>query len=338
MKKIYTEKGYINMKRVINSPFPFSFVVMGRGTGKTYGALSEVIGKKCFLYMRRLDTQAATAAAANPYTRINADTGSGIICKPMRGAKGLYYFTDDTDTIYGYMTALSVMKNVRSVDFSNVDILIYDEFIPEANDRKLKGEGEAFLQAYETINRNRELEGRPPLKCVCISNSDQINSPIFLSLGILDPIASAYSKGAEYVCDRARGYEVLMPRHSPISDKKAKTVLYKLTKGTDFYSMAIDNNFSDANYSHVGSRSLAEYMPYLVVGEIEIYQHKSKPEYYVSTHKSGAGMPEFGTSDSDMTRVRMIYKSLFVKAHLLYKSVYFETYACKAIFENYFTN
>ena len=58
---LFLDNGFVNMPRLFASRLPFIFVVGGRGTGKTYGALEYVRkqaleGKK-FIYMRRTQDQ-----------------------------------------------------------------------------------------------------------------------------------------------------------------------------------------------------------------------------------------------------------------------------------------
>ena len=36
---IYLDNGYLNIEQILSYGLPFNFVVGGRGTGKTYGAL-----------------------------------------------------------------------------------------------------------------------------------------------------------------------------------------------------------------------------------------------------------------------------------------------------------
>ena len=53
-KNIYLSSGYFNVEYALRFPVPFIFVVGGRGTGKTYGALRYVLENDIkFIYMRR---------------------------------------------------------------------------------------------------------------------------------------------------------------------------------------------------------------------------------------------------------------------------------------------
>ena len=52
--KIYHENGYVNIPEILKTRLPFIFIVGGRGTGKTYGALKFTQEQHVpFLFMRR---------------------------------------------------------------------------------------------------------------------------------------------------------------------------------------------------------------------------------------------------------------------------------------------
>ena len=82
--------------------------------------------------------------------------------------------------------ALSTFGNLRGVDFSDVDMIFFDEFVPQKNARPIKAEAEAFFNLYETVNRNRELDGRPPVRVLMLSNeaaSTRRSCPRWISSG-----------------------------------------------------------------------------------------------------------------------------------------------------------
>lgn len=341
-KSIYLESGYVDMKKVLESPVPFSFIIGGRGTGKTYTGLQEIIKSgKHFIYLRRLETQAEIVAATNPLSELNRDHGWNYCTESVaKNLKGIYEGETQEDgsvaptgTPIGYIAALSTFKNIRSVSFTDIDVIFYDEFIPEAHDAKIKGESTAFLNMYETVNRNRELQGRPPVKVVAASNAENLDNALFRGLQIIAPVAKAYRDGKAYTGSKEKGYEVYFLKNSPISEAKKNTALYKLAKGTDFYGMAIGNAFN-TDFSFIKSMDLREFKPLVKIGEIEIYDHKSKYCYYVSTHKSG-NCPEYTASDHDLRQVNSRYESLYF-AYVEGNGVWFEDFEAKSLFLIYF--
>ena len=57
--KIYLPSGYLNIRGILSYRCTFNFIVGGRATGKTYGALSTVLEDHIkFMLMRRTQAQA----------------------------------------------------------------------------------------------------------------------------------------------------------------------------------------------------------------------------------------------------------------------------------------
>lgn len=51
---IYLDNGYVDIEKIVNYNLPFNFIVGGRGTGKTYGALKYAYEYNIrFMLMRR---------------------------------------------------------------------------------------------------------------------------------------------------------------------------------------------------------------------------------------------------------------------------------------------
>ena len=51
---IYLKNGYVDIERILNYRIPFNFIIGGRGTGKTYGALKYAYENDIrFMLMRR---------------------------------------------------------------------------------------------------------------------------------------------------------------------------------------------------------------------------------------------------------------------------------------------
>lgn len=321
---------------------PFVFIVGARGIGKSYGCLLDLLqnyqetGQR-FIYMRRSDAQADIVGSAegNPYNEINRDTGSDIhIKKVNRKLKGFYLGEEETPM--GLIMALSTFSGKRSVSFSAYDILFFDEFIPEVHERPIKNEAEAFFHVVETISRNRELQGKPPLKVICASNSNTVDNPLFLELGLVTRALRMEEKKTPIYTDPKRGVSLVMPFSSPISRKKKDTALYRLTQNsTDFQKVAIENEFNDDISDNVKSLNLSQYSSLVHVGELFIYSHKAERRYYISSHKQGTFQSEFSSGQMDITRFKSRYTYLWF-AHLR-REVYFESYIEQLLFEKYFS-
>ena len=268
--KLYQNSGYVNIAGILSLDIPFNFVVGGRGTGKTYTSLEYVVENDIkFMFMRRTQAQAdlINKPEFTPFKALCRDKNIDIITKPLTKYNAGFYMEDENTPI-GYTAALSTISNIRGFDASDVELLIYDEFIPERHERPIKNEGAAFLNAYETINRNRELKGEKPLQVLCLANANDISNPIFMELGLVSKAEKMMRTGKEISVDYNRGIAIFMLNASPVSSLKSKTALYKLTSGSEFEKMSIYNDFADVDYSNVVKRPLIEYVPVVEVGEI----------------------------------------------------------------------
>ena len=337
--KLYDDNGYVNIKGVLDLGLPFNFIVGGRGTGKTYTALKTVKEEKIkFMFMRRTQAQAelVNKPEFSPFKSVNADMGWNVISKPLTKYSAGFYDSDNEEAAgvpIGYTCALSTISNIRGFDAQDVKLLIYDEFIPERHERPIKNEGAALLNAYETINRNRELKGNPPLQLLCLANSNDLSNAIFMELGIVKKAERMQRKGQEMSIDRNRGIGIFLLSESPISDKKRNTALYRATSGSEFERMSLNNEFVGTDYSCVNVRPLIEYRPIVAVGEICIYSHKNSAKLYVSTHCTGSP-PRFSSGENDLDRFRRIYSWIWLE--YLGKNVEFEEILCEILLTKYY--
>lgn len=311
--KIYDSSGYVNVEGILAEGYPFNFLVGGRGTGKTYTTLkvAKESGRK-FMLMRRTQSQADLISKPefSVFKPLNDDLHWDIRVKSISKYNSMFYELDAEETVHpiGYTCALSTLSNMRGFDASDIQLLIYDEFIPEKHERLLKNEADALFNAYETMNRNREIKGIAPIQMVCLANANDITNPIFESLKLIR-IADKMQKGNnDRWTDERRGIQLIMLHRSPISRKKSQTVLYNLTEGTDFSNMALDNDFN-VDRQHVRPRPLSEFVPICAIGELCIYRHKSDIRLYASTHMAGVFNKRFSLSDADRLHYQRMYRT-----------------------------
>lgn len=341
---LYLENGYCNIPAIIRRGMPFTFIIGGRGTGKTYGALQYVIANHVrFALMRRTQAQLDTIARpeTNPFKTVIRDMDVDWVCEPESIGKSIYgYFrkkvnedgSATAEELLGYGVALSTVANLRGFDLSDTDLIIYDEFIPETHERKMAAESDAFFNAYETINRNRELQGKKPTQVIALANANDFACPLLIGLNLVSTIERMIKTGkTEYVSPQ-KGVAIILLTDSPVSSAKASTALYKLTSGTAFAEMAINNAFDGSNDPDVYSVNLQEYNPVVSVGELCAYRHKSAPLYYISTHVSGS-VGHYSGDGVDMRRFMATHKNLLMAA--ITGRVIYESHLVKALFLRY---
>lgn len=314
MTSLYTGAGWLDVPGLLPRASTFNIIVGGRGTGKTFGFLQlfRLDEPRPFLLLRRTQVQADLISNPkfSPFIALDRVRGCSTTTKKINKYIGGVYEaetnTDGTTTAYGpplgYTAALSSIHNVRGYSM-DIEEIILDEFIPEHGERPIPDEFNTFRNAYETLNRNRELEGRPPIRVWLLANSNSLGNPYFIGLRIVEQVDRMIRKNRETWRDDERGLAVFNLAASPISQAKAGTALYKLTGPDEFTGMALGNQFSQESRSKTGSFPLQELTPLVAVGELEIYRHKGGRQLYGSLHRSGS--PEvFPTDDAGLARFR----------------------------------
>lgn len=309
--KLYESSGYANMPAIIETDTPFILTIGGRGTGKTYGAIKYLLENDIkFIYLRRTSAQMELVSKDefSPIVKVGTDIGKALVCSSLsKYASGVYELGEDgkqKGRAIAVNMALSTMANARSFDASNVKVILYDEAIPERHERAITHETDAFLNMYESIDRNRQLNGEPPVKCVILANANNMEAPILQALNCIKALDAMRKKRQNQRIDKTAGLSIFLLNDSPISAEKQQTALYRLTMGEgNFSDMAINNAFSKDNYSDIGNRPLSEYAPVAAIGSICLYRHKSTYNWYVSETKSGKPK-EFENTLTDRQRFR----------------------------------
>lgn len=329
---LYLDNGYLNIRWILSQGYPFNFITSGRGTGKTYGAISCVLlDNGTFMYLRRTVAQADMVAtsAMSPLSEVARDLSFDLKIDSLgKNLTGVWV----GEQLRGYIYSLSTMANMRGFHDPDLATIIYDEFIPQAQERRLKNEGEAWLNAYETLNRNRELNGRNPIQALLLSNSNQIVNPLYVEFQLVSVVERMVKKGREIWTDDKRGYMLVYPMHSDISKAKGTTALYRFSGDSEYRQMALSNEFNDWGAEYIKSQPLREYTPICRLGELTIYTHKDKGSAYISEHQSGS-VRQFPTTVQGIDGFRRRYR--WVLVDYLDGRVIFENAMCEALFRYY---
>lgn len=342
--KIFLESGYLDMRAIMGAGYPYTIVCGGRATGKTFTALQTTIEDNIpFLLLRRMQTQIdmINKPEFSPFKAHERVLGWHIgLDKIGKNNSGIYEQIETEDgwknagKPIGYTAALATISSMRGFDASDVQRVIFDEFIPERHERPIKHEAQAIFNAYETINRNRELNGENPLQMVFLANSNRLDNPLFIELQLVTRAERMLKTGQHVWTDDKRGIMLVMFADSPISARKTDTALYRLTAGSEFSAMALENSFNTEDTGSIAARPLREYNPIVKVGELTVYRHKRGGQtYHVSAHKTGSP-PEYGTGEIEKSRFCRTYSWLWFD--YLDNRVTFESTMCELLFRNIF--
>lgn len=322
---------------------PFQVFIGGRGTGKTFSALTDGITKDYrFMYLRRTETEVKmlTSEATNPMKAINRVNGTNVLVEPMRDMAVFNQVNYDEDgniseKIYkACMCPLTTFSKIRGVDFSDLEVITFDEFIPEKHVRYSKFEGEAFLHLYETVNRNRELEGKPPVRVYFLANAIALNNPILLTLGIVTKIARMKAEGQKRYSDKKRGIYVELIDSPEFTVLKSQTALYQLAGGTNFSEEALNNNFSHDDMRQIKKVPLNEFKPlFCIANSYVMYAHKSNGTFHCAKVKNAPrGIENYHECDKDVIYWR--YAPQYRLA-ILRRLITFSDYTTKIMFDFY---
>lgn len=217
---------YHNRDKVLSYNAIINFIVLRRGKGKSYTykhyCISEFLksGAK-FVYMRRYKSELKNSKEEffNDMAQVFPNHSFKV--------KGKYFYCDDR--ICGYALALSVVSQYKSIPFTDVETLLYDEFIPEdLTARYLPNEGRSFAGALSTIFRDRKI------KAFLLGNKINSVTPYNIYFN-LPPFNSNYF-------DKKRKILIFSDEdETEKEENKITSDLQLVLNGTDYYGYNFEN-------------------------------------------------------------------------------------------------
>lgn len=244
--------GYIDIKD--NELTNLNIFFGGRGLGKTFSILKYRVLNAArdpehnkFIWLRDTDVVIKKIYAGGSITKPIENVYNDFPRITLSKIAGNYCFVMDADTdhpiILGYLMALSTFHNARGISYEDVSCIVWDEFIPEEGTIVKQNQGITFLNMYETVNRNRELEGFSPVTIIFLSNTNDIYSDVLADLGVSYIIEEMQYKHKSIYRDDDIYINFLSSK--TFYDKKKDTFIYRINKNDKFNNMALDNNFNN---------------------------------------------------------------------------------------------
>ena len=240
----WDKRGILSRNKLLN------MILSNRGGGKTFHCTKWSIdktkaGKLKTVWVRRYGTELT-------------DPEKGILVNDRFYQAIKEFYPNDEFKIEGstgyvngepsvYFVALSTSRQLKSVNFSDVDLIVFDEFIiTEGRNGYLKCEVEIFLDLFETIARLRDN-----VRAVLLANSVTIVNPYFEYFNV-KPTGHFTVKGQ--IC-------IEMFTDAEFIAKKKKTRFGQLVAGTRYGDYAIDNKWLLDNETFVAPKTAkAEFM------------------------------------------------------------------------------
>lgn len=333
-------KGYVIVGDVLRRYIPQGIKVFyfcgGRGIGKTYSALDYIYreakrGNK-FLYLRRTEVEAIRVCSPDTtaFKKYNTNERLEITGKyTSKENSGRFY---EGGEFLGYCSALSTFANCRGIDYSDVSIILYDECVPESkNKRPLKDEGYLLLNALETINRNRIIDGDEETVLIMLSNAIDLGNPLIAQLNLTQPLTRMTIQRRQSFTDKERLLHIEQYEDLKVSESKRQGMVYRLGIGTGFNERALSGKFLDNDYGLLAEKvRLQDFVPLVTFGEITIWSHKSKDLHWVSSQPVQA---KYNFKSSDYEAARKLYYSPY-RLHLAKRTIRFDSFATKTVLES----
>lgn len=282
-------------------------IVGGRNTGKTYSGLRYHLENHTqHVFLKRTAKDVDLLCAGNilgnksadyevdlsPYKSINRDFGTDIKAFKIKDGLGAFYERgEDGGAVgkpYGYLLALSAIAKFKGFDLSECESIIFDEFIPQPTERTSRMEGEAVMELYKTVSRDRTMRGRDELKLFLFANAVNVFNYTCEVLELTDIIAEMYMTQTETRYLEERGIFIrILKTPEEILAAEQKTGLYRSMAGTAWGRMAFSNEFAYNDFSNIKKIPLKGYRPMIKLTHKgkEYYIYNNDASYYMCTTK-----------------------------------------------------
>lgn len=277
-----------------------------RGPGKTYSSLWHSLSNNIpIIYMKRTNDDVELLCQndkygfdASPYVPINRDKLTNVKARSIeKGLGGFWKYETDEEghevpegLPVSYCLSMNAVKRFKGFDFSRVEWILFDEFIPQLGERISRKEGELLLDLYMTVSRDKQKRGMPPLKLILFANAEEISTPITNTLEVVDIMADLNASGQSHYYDTERGIMLhhITNNEVPIDDTE-KTGIYQAMKNTRWGAKSFEGTFANNDFSNVHKQSIRGMSPFIHIHinmkDYYIYLNKNNGKYYMCSHK-----------------------------------------------------
>ena len=232
----YNPKITFSYNRILN------MVIGGRSCGKTFNSVKygiEMFLEKGyqFIYLRRYKKE--TSTSKNNF--FDAIINEGYFSDHKFNVINNIGYVDKKPCVYFF--TLSTMKDIKGLNFPNVHLIIFDEFIPQLGVQYLQNEVEAFFDFCLTVNRIRKNSQN--CKILMLSNAVTSVNPYFSYFGIRP--SKDITKNKFVLVQRLHDSEYI--------EKINEDNFIKMLRGTKYYEYAVENEFRYDNYDFIEQKT-----------------------------------------------------------------------------------
>lgn len=180
---------YWNPSKLIGTGADFMLCIGQRGNGKTYGILKYFLQqykktKKRFCYLRRWDEDIKAYRMEQlfaPFRNLIDELFGDEFTIVYKNHK--FYLVNGNGTkvdTLGYVLSISSSAHTKSISYTNVGYILYDEFIRMTGEQELRDEMSRFDNTLSTIIRGDNTN----VKVFMLANTVSKYSPFFLRFAI----------------------------------------------------------------------------------------------------------------------------------------------------------
>lgn len=259
----------------------FNFIVGDRGGGKSFGTLEFCVKQYLkhgteFIYLRRYERELEDSLP----TLFDALKQEGKFADHNLYVKGKNLYCDGK--VMGYAVALSTSMKRKSINYSKVGFIIFEEFMVDGVTSRYLGQGDrevaVFENFYETVDRLRDST-----RVFFLANAFSTVNIYFTRYGIrLKPPYKTYNRFKNDIM-------VCIWQDESYRQAKRNTRFYNIVKDTEYAEHAYGNKFYlDTTHFIRNKDSEAEFHFALMYYEktYGVWVNWDKGVYYV-TNKAG---------------------------------------------------
>lgn len=336
---LYTESGWLDIPAIDHFPGVWLIVIVGaRQIGKTYGILKTLCQKDTpFIYLRRTKDELDLITSNDDLNPFNPLEQEDIHITFQRDGKVYAFGEEISETEFdnkGIMLSLSTIAKMRGFSGGAFTDVFLDEFIPEKTVLRRKHEGDALLNAYTTINGNRELQGKPPLKMWLAANAFDRDNAILETLGLINVLDKMERKKQEYTIVNDSCL-VIRPLSKGITEQHRKTAMNRFLLAQDtakeYLGTALENSFAYDDAEKIRPRDIKGHVPLTRAGKVFLYTNGTSIYVCRSRH----GKRGYGESENDKILAQLEFP--IIREFFNRGLVYFSDAETMLYFKRYFS-
>ena len=273
---------FLNLDRIMSYNASWTFILGGRGIGKTYGILKKFIkdfkrNGTQFVYLRRYKEE-VKMCRTKIFDAIKTDEEFKNDKFDIKGNE--FYLNDEH---MGRIIALSSSEYQKSVPMPDVGNVLFDEFLKDKGfTRYIPNEVEKMGELWSTIGREKKRYPR----VYFVANKITSVNPYFTYFNL------QLDNDQEYTYYRQRKILICQPRCEQFEQHMKETDFGILFKGTNYYEYAIENKALRDNKAFIEKlTNLKGYIPMMYFNynnqRITVWFNVDKQMFYVNNKEVG---------------------------------------------------